>query len=65
MKQRAYRTTIFTVAFALAHTVTLSNVALAEPQSGTSIKAVQNSAGTTAFVIVTSKKYAKDTIAVT
>ena len=43
----------------------VSNVAKAAPSSGTSIRVVQNSAGATAIIIVTSKKYVKDSIVVT
>jgi len=62
---RTYRATIFIVALALGHTAVISFVAQAAPSNGTGIRAVQNSAGATAIIIVTSKKYAKDPIVVT
>jgi hypothetical protein len=63
--RRTYRFTIFIVALALGHTAVISFMAQAAPSNGTSIRAVQNSAGSTAIIVVTSKKYAKDPIVVT
>lgn len=65
MNGRTYRAAIFLVALALGHSAAISFVAQAAPSNGTSIRAVQNSAGATAIIIITSKKYAKDSIVVT
>lgn len=65
MNGRTYRATILVATLALGHTAAISFVAQAAPSNGTSVRAVQNSAGATAFIIVTSKKYAKDLIVVT
>jgi hypothetical protein len=65
MNGRTSRATILVVALALGHTAVINLVAQAAPADSTSIRAVQNSTGATAIIIITSKKYAKDSIVVT
>jgi hypothetical protein len=65
MNGRTSRVAIFLIVLALGHTAVFNFTAQAAPSNGVSIRAVQNSAGATAIIIVTSKKYAKNSIVVT
>lgn len=62
---RTLRVASFLIALTLGPIVVTSSGAEAAPLNGTTIRAVQNPAGTTAIIIVTSKKNAKDSIVVT
>jgi len=62
---RTRRTAFFVVAMALGHIAANSYLAQAAPSNSTTLRAVQNSTGATAIIIVVGEKYAKDSIVVT
>lgn len=62
---RTRRTAFFVLAMALGHITANGYVAQAAPSNSTTLRAVQNSTGATAIIIVVSETYAKDSIVVT
>jgi hypothetical protein len=62
---RATKVAIIVIALTLGHSATINSVSHAAPSNGVSIRAVQNSAGVTAVIVGTNKKYASESIVVT
>jgi hypothetical protein len=65
VKSRAYKIAIIAVALTLGHSAIIIFTSHAAPSNGVSIRAVQNSVGVTAVIVIANKKYASESIVVT